>query len=166
MRLISFAFLMALPALLGAEGLKISARVLDRATDGSAVRGQYLYPSVELLSGETGRLHLGREVRYPVGTLRVDAGTNITKKEMQYEERPIGLELSLRFEVVKSTITYVGKAKSTLTRGTVNGLTLIESVDAVFHGETRIGDVVEVRFEAPDGTEEEILLFFGPPDEA
>jgi hypothetical protein len=165
MRLILLPFLLLLPALLSGETLKLSARVLDRATDGSAVRGQYLYPSVQLESGETGNLHLGREVRYPVGTQRVRVGENISKKEMQYEERPIGLELSIRFEVDGGTISYLGRAKSTLTRGTVNGMTLIDSADAIFHGETRIGDVVEVRFAAPDGTEEEILLFFGPPDE-
>ncbi len=164
MRLISLLLLAILPALLGAEPLKISARVLDRGSDGAAIRGQYLYPSVQLDSGETGNLHIGREVRYPVGTRRVSAGKDVTKNEMQYEERPIGLELSFRFESSEGKLAYVGKVKSTVTRGTVNGLTLSESVEAVFHGESRLGEVVEARFEGPDGVEEEILLFFGPAD--
>lgn len=161
----SYLLLLAiLPVALSAETLKISARVLDRGMDGSAIRGQYLYPSVQLDSGETGNLHLGREVRYPVGTRRVSVGKDITKNEMQYEERPIGLELSIRFESAEGKLSYVGRAKTTVTRGTVNDLTLTESVDAIFHGETRIGEVVEARYEGPDGVEEEILLFFGPAD--
>lgn len=156
---------LSFPILLGAETLKISAKLLDRATDGSAIRGQYVYPSVELESGETGNVHIGREIRFPVWTEKVSEGNNVSKEETLYEEAPIGLELSIRFEISEGAITYVGKAKSTLTQGTVNGLTVTESVDAVFHGQTRLGSVVETRYAGPDGTEEEILLFFGPPDE-
>ncbi|MFP4157064.1 MAG: hypothetical protein ACLFU4_05535 [Opitutales bacterium] len=154
-----------LPLLASAASLKISAKVLDRATDGSAIRGQYVYPSVELESGEPGRLHIGREIRYPVWTEAVAVGDGVSKEETRYEESRIGLELSIRYEMKQGQVTYLGKAKSTVTRGTVDGLTLTESVDAVFHGKSRIGDVIETRYAGPDGTEEEIFLFFGPSDE-
>jgi hypothetical protein len=165
MKIKFFLIIGLLPTLACAESLKISAKVLDRGTDGAAIRGQYVYPSVELESGETGSLHIGREIRYPVWTEEVTVSDGVSREETRYEESLIGLELSIRYEMSEGQITYLGKAKSKVTRGTVSGLTLTESVEAVFHGKSRIGDVIETRYAGPDGTEEEIFLFFGPPDE-
>lgn len=68
-KLMKFSLLiliLLLPALVFADALKVSTQVLQRADDGSAIRGQVVYPSVELESGERGSLHIGREMRYPV----------------------------------------------------------------------------------------------------
>ncbi len=161
----STVLLLALfPAFASADALKISAQVLDRANDGSAIRGQYVYPSVELESGETANVHIGNDVRYPVWTQKVDLGDGVSKDEIVYEESPIGLELSIKYELDEGIITYCGKAQSTIAKGTVNGMTLSQSVDAIFYGQTELGAVVEAAYTGPDGSEETILLHFGPAE--
>jgi len=75
--------------LLGAETFRIAAEVLDRADNGAAIRGQFVYPSVELSAGETGRLHVGEVLAYPVGMRTVDMGGGVTRDEPVLEESPV-----------------------------------------------------------------------------
>ncbi len=154
-----------LPALAAAETLKISTQVLDRADNGSAIRGQLIYPSVELASGETGSMHIGREVRYPVWVAKEDMGNGVSRDKISYEETPVGLLFSIRFELHQGVVTYSGKAVSKVTNGTFGRTTTIDSTEVIFYGQTAIGELVQVEFAGADGTAEEILIFFGPTEE-
>jgi len=154
-----------LPVLASANALKISTQVLDRADDGSAIRGQFVYPSVELESGETGSFHIGRKMRYPVWVEKVDLGDGVSKDETRYEETPVGLLFSIKFEVKEGVITYSGKAMSKVSKGTYGTSTTIDSTEAIFYGKTKLAELVQVQFEGADGTPEEILIHFGPTEE-
>ena len=165
MRNTLLALLFLLPLIASAESLKISAQVLDRAEDGSAIRGQFVYPSVELASGETGNMHIGREMRYPVWVEKVDLGGGVSKDETSYEETPIGLLFSLKFVVKDGVITYRGKAISKVSKGTYGTSSTINSAEVIFYGKTTLGELVQVQFEGADGTAEEILIYFGPAEE-
>ena len=154
-----------LPALASAEALKISTQVLQRADDGSAIRGQLVYPSVELESGETGSMHIGRKVRYPVWEEKVGLGGGVSKNETSYEETPIGLLFSIKFKLDQGVITYSGKAMSKVTKGTFGTTTTVDSTEVIFYGKTKIAEVVQVEFEGADGTPEEILIYFGPTEQ-
>ena len=156
--------LLLLPSLLAANALKVSTQVLQRADDGSAIRGQLVYPSVELESGETGSMHIGREMRYPVWVEKVALGDGVSKNETRYEETPIGLLFSIKFELKGGTITYSGKAMSKVAQGTFDTTTTIDSTEVIFYGKTKLGELVQVQFEGADGTPEEILIHFGPTD--
>lgn len=145
-----------------AETLKISTQVLERADDGSAIRGQLVYPSVELESGETGSMHIGREMRYPVWEEEVDLGEGVSKDETSYEATPIGLLFSIKFVLDQGVVTYSGKAMSKVSQGTFGNTSTIDSTEVIFYGKTKLGDLVEVEFEGADGTPEEILIHFGP----
>lgn len=158
-------FLFFLPALASAEALKISTQVLQRADDGSAIRGQLVYPSVELESGEVGSMHIGRELRYPVWEEKVSLGGGVSKDETSYEETPIGLLFSIKFELNEGMITYSGKAMSKVSKGTYGRSTTIDSTEVIFYGKTKLAELVEVQFEGADGTPEEILIHFGPTEE-
>lgn len=160
-----YGFFFLLAGLLSAESLKVSTQVLDRAEDGSAIRGKLVYPSVELASGETGSMHIGRELRYPVWVEKVDMGGGVTKDETRYEESPIGLLFSIKFVLKDGGITYSGRALSKVTKGTYGTTTTIESTEVIFYGKTTIGELVQVQFKGADGTPEEILIHFGPSEE-
>ncbi len=156
------SLLILFPILAAAEALKISTQVLQRADDGSAIRGQLVYPSVELESGETGSMHIGRKVRYPVWEDKVSLAGGVSKNETRYEETPVGLLFSLKFELEQGLVTYSGKAMSKVTAGTYGKSTTIKSTEVIFYGKTRIGELVQVEFTGADGTAEEILIHFGP----
>lgn len=157
--------LFCLPALASAETLKISTQVLQRAEDGSAIRGQPVYPSVELESGETGSFHIGRVMRYPVWEEEVNLGKGVSKDETSYEETPIGLLFSIKFVLDEGVITYSGKAMSKVSEGTFGKTSTIDATEIIFYGKTKLGELVEVEFEGADGTPEEILIHFGPSGE-
>ncbi|MGB0742920.1 MAG: hypothetical protein ACPGSB_00205 [Opitutales bacterium] len=154
-----------LPAFVSAEALKISTQVLDRADDGSAIRGQMIYPSVELKSGETGNMHLGRMMRYPVWVEKADLGGGVSKDETSYEETPIGLLFSIKYVLKDGKITYRGKVESKVSKGTYGTSSTIKSTEVIFYGKTVLGELVQVQFEGADGTPEEILIHFGPTKE-
>jgi hypothetical protein len=164
MKHILLALVFFLPALATADALKISTQVLQRADDGSAIRGQLVYPSVELESGETGSMHIGRKMRYPVWVEEVDLGNGVSKDEIRYEETPIGLLFSIKFELDGGVITYNGKAMSKVSKGTFGKSTTINSTEVIFYGKTKLGELVQVQFEGADGTPEEILIHFGPTE--
>jgi hypothetical protein len=157
--------LLVLPAFALADSLKISTQVLERADDGSAIRGQFVYPSVELESGETGSMHIGRTMRYPMWVEKVNLGDGVSKNETRYEETPIGLLFSIKFTLNEGVITYSGKAMSKVTQGTFDTTTTIDSTEVIFYGKTKLGELVQVQFEGADGTPEEILVHFGPTEE-
>lgn len=159
-----FALLLLLPAFAYAEALKVSAQVLQRADDGSAIRGQFVYPSVELESGETGNMHIGRQVRYPVWEEKVSLSGGVSKNEIRYEETPVGLICSIKFELKDGVITYSGKAMSKVAQGTFEKITTINATEVIFYGKTKLGELLQVQFEGADGTPEEILIHFGPTD--
>ncbi|MFU8849159.1 MAG: hypothetical protein ACNA77_10655 [Opitutales bacterium] len=159
-----FALFLLLPTLAFAEALKVSAQVLQRADDGSAIRGQFVYPSVELESGETGNMHIGRKVRYPVWAGKVALEGGVSKEEIRYEEAPVGLLCSIKFVLKDGVITYSGKAMSKVTQGTFEKTTTIKATEVIFYGKTIIGELVQVGFQGADGTPEEILIYFGPTD--
>jgi hypothetical protein len=165
MKPLSLAILSLLPFLLSADSLKVSLKVLDRADDGAAIRGVYVYPSAELASGETGRMHVGREKRYPVWVEKVDLGEGVSKEETQYEETPVGLILSVKYALNEGEITYSGKAMSKISQGTFGTSSQIRSSEVIFYGKTTIGELVQVQFEGANGMGEEILIHFGPTDE-
>lgn len=167
MKYILITLIALLPLVASAESLLVSAKVLDRAKDGSAVRGLYIYPSVELESGETGSLHIGESHRYPVWTKKVDLGGGVSKDETVYEEEAIGFIFSIKYELNKDgIITYSGKGTSKMTFGTSGGTTLTKSTELIFLGQVELGGIVEVELEGPDGTVEDIALHFGPTPEA
>jgi hypothetical protein len=158
------ALTLLLPSLLAADALKVSTQVLQRADDGSAIRGQFVYPSVELESGETGSMHIGRTMRYPVWVEKVDMEEGVSKEETRYEETPVGLLFSIKFELNEGVITYSGKAMSKVSKGTFDTTTTIDSTEVIFYGKTELGQLVQVQFEGADGTAEEILIHFGPTE--
>jgi hypothetical protein len=158
------ALLVLLPVLASAEALKISTQALQRAADGSAIRGQFVYPSVELESGETGSMHIGRMMRYPVWVGKVDLKNGVSKDETSYEETPIGLLFSLKFELNQGVVTYSGQAMSKVSKGTYGNTSTIDSSEVIFYGKTTIGELVQVDFKGADGTPEEIMIHFGPTD--
>jgi len=165
MKLIVLAILSAFPFLTFAESLKISLKVLDRADDGSAIRGVFVYPSAELASSEMGSMHIGREKRYPVWVEKVDLGGGVSKDEISYEETPVGLLFSIKYVVNDGAITYSGKAMSKISKGTFGTSSTIDSSEVIFYGKTTIGELVQVQFEGANGMGENILIHFGPTDE-
>ncbi|PXA04686.1 hypothetical protein DDZ13_05810 [Coraliomargarita sinensis] len=160
-----FALIFLLPVIASADALKVSTQVLQRADDGSAIRGQFVYPSVELESGETGSMHIGRKVRYPVWVEKVDLGNGVSKDETRYEESPIGLLFSIKFKLKEGVITYSGKAMSKVSEGTYGTSSTLKSSEVIFYGKTKLAELVQVQFEGADGTPEEILIHFGPTEE-
>ncbi len=42
---------------------------------------------------------------------------------------------------------------------------MTKSPEIIFHGQVELGGIVEVEFEGPDGTTEDIALHFGPAPE-
>lgn len=110
-------------------------------------------------------MHIGRELRYPVWEEKVSLGGGVSKDETSYEETPIGLLFSIKFELNEGMITYSGKAMSKVSKGTYGRSTTIDSTEVIFYGKTKLAELVEVQFEGADGTPEEILIHFGPTEE-
>lgn len=165
MKLLQLLLASLLPLFALADSLKISVQVLDRADDGSAIRGKFVYPVVELESGETGKLHIGREMRYPVWVQKAELGNGVSRDEILYEETPIGLLFSLKYVLQGGAITYTGRATSKVSGGTSGTSSGIKSSEMIFYGKTTIGELVQIQFEGADRTPEEILIYFGPSDE-
>jgi hypothetical protein len=166
MKNILIALLAALPLFASAEALQITAKVLDRAGDGSAIRELYVYPSVVLEPGEAASLHIGKELRVPVWTQKVDLGDGVSKQETVYEEIPVGLICTLKYEIAEGIITYRGTAVAKMTFGTSGTATLNRTSEIIFYGKVELGGLVEIELAGPDGTVEDIALHFGPaPDE-
>ncbi|TVP78343.1 MAG: hypothetical protein EA353_08540 [Puniceicoccaceae bacterium] len=165
MKLIYLSLLAAWPVLAMAEPLRVTAKVLDRADDGSAIRELYIYPSVVLEPGEPATMHLGPELRFPIGSQRVDLGNGVSKQETVYETIPVGFSLSFAFTEEEGMIRYQVKGVSSISLGTAGQMSEIASKEVRFFGETELGGRVEAQFEGPDGTIEDIAFHFGPaPD--
>jgi hypothetical protein len=158
-------FIAFLPLSALADPLLVTAKVLDRAQDGSAIRDLYVYPSVVLESGESASMHIGPELRFPVGSERVDLGDGVSKEETIYETLPVGLQFSLEFVEDDGVVTYRAQGTSSISLGTTGQISEIASKKVIFYGKTEIGGLVEAQLEGPDGTLEEIAFFFGPVPE-
>ena len=158
--------LAALPLLASAEALLISAKVLDRAADGSAIRELYVYPSVALESGETANLHIGPELNFPIGSQKVDLGDGVSKEETLFETIPVGLSFTLTYTLKGGIISYNAKAISSVSLGIVEQTSEIASKEVIFYGKTELGGLIEAQLVGPNGTLEDITIHFGPaPDE-
>lgn len=157
--------LVALPLTAMADPLQVTAKVLDRAQDGSAIRDLYVYPSVVLEPGEKASMHIGPELRFPVGSERVDLGGGVSKKETIYETIPVGFQFSMVFTEDDGVLSYRVKGKSTISLGTSGQISEIASKEVIFYGKTEIGGLIEAQIEGPDGTLEDIAFYFGPAPE-
>lgn len=158
--------LLFLPAFVSAEALLVSSKVLDRASNGSAIRELYIYPSAVLVAGEKGSIHIGPTLRFPVGEQRVDLGEGVSKVETVYEAVPVGLFFEMTYLLDGGVISYSAKATSKMSLGVDGQTSQIRSTETYFYGKTELGGLVEVQFEGPDGHTETLSLHFGPaPDE-
>ena len=147
-----FAALFSFGALT-AEDIAVSARVLDRAADGTPIRGEFVFPQVELASGKTASVHIGETVRYP----RWDAAPDSADAA---EDVPTGLTLKIRADLVDDGIAYSGEVAATEVRGASSeGAGLIRSM-ATFRGTVESGEMISVRIESPDGVAEDVTLHF------
>jgi hypothetical protein len=165
MKTLTIALLAALPLVASAEPLKITAKVLDRAADGAAIRDLYVYPSVVMESGESARMHIGPELQFPIGSQKVDLGGGVSKEETLYETIPVGFSFRLSYTLKGGLINYSGKAVSTVSLGTVGQTSELASKEIIFYGKTELGGLVEAELIGPDGTPEDIAFHFGPaPD--
>jgi hypothetical protein len=166
MKTILISILAALPLFVSAEPLQITAKVLDRAADGSAIRELYVYPSVVLESGESASMHIGPELKFPVGSETVDLGGGVSKQEAIYEVTPVGFSFTLSYTLKEGIIDYRAKGTSKMSLGIANQTSQIASREIIFYGKVELGSLVEAQFEGPDGTVEDITIHFGPtPDE-
>ena len=166
MKIILIAILAALPLFVSAESLQITAKVLDRAADGTAIRELYVYPSVVLESGESASMHIGPELSFPVGSRKVDLGNGVSKEETIIEVTPVGFSFTLSYTLKDGIINYRGKGASKMSLGTANQTSQTASREIIFYGKTELGGLIEAQFEGPDGTLEDIAFHFGPaPDE-
>jgi hypothetical protein len=166
MKRILIVFLAALPLFVSAEPLKITAQVLDRADDGSVIRGLYVYPSVVLESGESASMHIGPDLKFPVGSQKVDLGEGVSKEETIYEVTPVGFSFKLSYTLKDGVIDYRAKGTSKISLGIDGQTSETASREIIFYGKTELGGLVEAEFVGPDGTTEDLSLFFGPaPDE-
>lgn len=157
--------LVALPLTAMADPLLVTAKVLDRAQDGSAIRDLYVYPSVVLQPGEKASMHIGPDLQFPVGKERVDLGSGVSKEETIYETIPVGFQFSMIFTEKEGVLSYRAKGKSTISLGTTEQMSAIASKEVIFYGEVELGGLVEAQLEGPDGTLEDIAFYFGPaPD--
>lgn len=166
MKTILLYLLAALPLVAAAEPLLISTKVLDRATDGSPIRDLYVYPSVVLDSGETANMHIGPELQFPIGSRKVDLGDGVSKQETVYETIPVGFTFTFSYTRDGGSISYMGKAVSSVSLGTAAQTSEIASKEVIFYGKSELGGLVEAQFTGPDGTVEDIAIHFGSaPDD-
>lgn len=166
MKKLLISLLSVLPLLAIADPLLITAKVLDRAADGSPIRELYVYPSVVLESGETANLHIGPDLQFPIGSQKVDLGDGVSKEETIYDTIPIGFSFSLSYTLQGGTVSYTAKGVSSVSLGTVSQTSEIASKEIIFYGKSELGGLVEAQFTGPDGTVEDIAFHFGPAPEA
>lgn len=166
MKKILITLLAALPLLASADPLLITAKVLDRADDGSAIRELYVYPSVVLESGETANMHIGPELQFPIGSQKVDLGDGVSKEETVYDTISVGFTFALSYTLEDGIVAYTAKAVSSVSLGTVGQTSEIASKEVIFYGKSELGGLVEAQFTGPDGTVEDITFHFGPAPEA
>lgn len=165
MKTIIIAIFAALPLLVSAEPLLVTAKVLDRADDGRAIRDLYVYPSVVLEPGEKASMHIGPELQFPVGSQTVDLGEGVSKEETIYEIVPVGFNFTLSYELEDGIISYRARGTSRMSLGVANQISEIASREIIFYGQTELGGMVEARLTGPDGTTEDIAFYFGPVPE-
>jgi hypothetical protein len=166
MKITLITLLSLLPLIASAESLLITAKVNDRAADGSAIRDLYVYPSVVLESGESASMHIGPELNFPVGTQKVEMGNGVTKTETIFETIPVGFRFTLSYTVKDGIVSYTAKGTSSVSLGTVSQTSEIASKEIIFYGKSELGGLVEAQFTGPDGTLEAIAFHFGPAPEA
>jgi hypothetical protein len=130
---------------LSAQTAIITAKVLDRATDGSVIQGKYVYPKVEIASGEAASLHIG-EVYSSTGT----AAT----------ERKLGFVLTIQVTLGGDEIAYSGEASSTVLTGVSDTGFSTHCAEAVFEGTVASGEVIDLWVKGPAGDFEALSLHF------
>lgn len=143
--------------MLSGEGIKVTAQVLDRADDGAAIPGKYVYPEVELESGESASLHIGKDFRYQVWDQGLDDFTGIGEI---YEDTKIGLTLALKVSESAGVIAYSGLAETVLVNGVAEGGSSVSSTRSTFFGRVNSGEIVEVAIVDAAGQREVIALHF------
>ncbi|MFP4069196.1 MAG: hypothetical protein ACLFVC_03360 [Opitutales bacterium] len=159
----SFALLsslLLLPVLASGQTILVTAKVLDRAADGAAIRGQFKYPTVELESGESASLHIGEDLRYPVWMEKVESEDGVTEDQLVYEETPVGLVLGLKVAADGETIVYSGKTVSTVVQTVSETGSGLSSTEVTFLGKVEDGEMITVNLVGPDDTPEELSLHF------
>jgi Flp pilus assembly secretin CpaC len=166
MKTLLITLLAAMPLIASADSFLITAKVLDRASDGSAIRELYVYPSVVLESGETAKLHIGPELQFPIGSQTVDLGNGVSKEETIYETIPVGLSFTLTYTQEEGVVAYTAKAVSKVSLGTSGEISEIASKETIFYGKTELGGIVEAQMTGGDGTPETIAFHFGPAPDA
>ena len=160
MKSILLALSLSLPFCLAAQTIIVTAKVNDRSQDGSAIRGQFKYPSAELNSGDTASLHIGELLRYPVWQETVELEDGVSKDELIYEETPIGLVLGLRVAADEEGILYSGKIVSSVVNTVTATGTSLSATEVTFIGKVASGELITVTSIGPDGTPEEVALHF------
>jgi hypothetical protein len=166
MKKILIACIAALPLLVSAEPLLISAKVLDRASSGAAIRGLYVYPSVVLEPGEKASMHIGPELQFPIGEQKIDLGNGVSKMETIYETVPVGFSFTLSYTLKDGVVSYTGKGTSKMSLGTDSQTSETASRDIIFYGKTELGGLVEAQLTGPDGNVEDFAFHFGPAPDA
>lgn len=166
MKKLLITLLAIVPFIASADPLLVTAKVLDRAADGSAIRELYVYPSVVLESGEAANMHIGPELQFPIGSQKVDLGDGVSKEETIYETIPVGFTFSLSYTLKGGIVSYAAKGVSSVSLGTVAQTSEIASKEVIFYGKSELGGLVEAQFTGPDGTVEDIAFHFGPAPEA
>jgi hypothetical protein len=166
MKTLFIAILAAMPLLASADSFLVTAKVLDRANDGSAIRELYVYPSAVMESGETANFHIGPELQFPIGSQTVDLGDGVSKEETIFETVPVGLRFALTYTYEEGIIRYTAKALSKVSLGTSGQISEIASREILFYGQTELGGLVEAEMTGADGTFETIAFHFGPSPEA
>ena len=165
MKTILIALFAALPLFVSAEPLLISAKVLDRAANGAAIRGLFVYPAVVLESGEKASMHIGPDLQFPIGTQKVDLGDGVSKTETIYEIIPVGFSFTLSYTLKDGIVSYTGKGTSKMSLGTDGQTSETASRDIIFYGKTELGGLVEAQLTGPDGNVEDFAFHFGPTPE-
>ena len=144
-------------AVLSGEGVKVTAQVLDRDDDGAAIQGKYVYPEVELESGESAALHVGRDFRYQVWDQGLNDFSGIGEI---YENTKIGLKLALKVSEAGGVIAYSGSAETVLVNGVADHGSSVSSTRSTFFGRVNSGEFVEVAIVDAAGQREVIALHF------
>jgi hypothetical protein len=154
------------PLLAFADSFLVTVKVQDRADDGSAIRELYVYPSAVMEPGETAKLQIGPELRFPIGSQTVDIGDGVSKEETIYETVPVGLSFALSYTYKEGVIHYTAKAVFKVSLGITGQTSEVASKEVRFYGQTELGGLVEAEMVAADGTQETIAFHFGPAPES
>lgn len=141
-----------------AADVRVTAEVQARAPDGTALADQPAYPEVELASGESGSLHIGREFEYPVWNAGIRE--SFSGAEETVETRKLGMELFLTVLQEGNGIAYSGETRTTILRSESEKGVNFGTTETVFRGQLESGELVEVVIDQPNGDKETIKLFF------